>query len=76
MLLIGQSNSDQSEPCKSDLKTTWRQQPQLYGRKYIANGCKTTQVASINGVTVRDFSLGKPCTSLAVDYYFGRRRHT
>ncbi len=25
MLPIGQSNSNQSEPCKSDLKTTWQQ---------------------------------------------------
>ena len=24
-LLIGQNNSDQSEPCRYDLKTTWRQ---------------------------------------------------
>ncbi len=24
-LLIGQRNSDQSQPCTSDLKTTWRQ---------------------------------------------------
>ena len=45
--------------------------PRLYCKKFIVNGCKTVPVAG-NGVTMRVFSLGKSCTSLAVDYHFGR----
>ncbi len=65
-LLIGQINSDQSEPCRSDLKTTWRQHHDSGARqRCTVNECKTVQVAS-NGVTM----LGISYASLVVDYRF------
>ncbi len=50
-LLIGQNNSHQSEPCRYDLKTTWRQHT-TRRQTCIVNGRKTVQVAS-NDVTMR-----------------------
>ncbi len=56
LLLIGQSDCDQSEPCKSDLKKTFLETRRLYRKKFTVIGCKTVQVAG-NGVTIHGFTL-------------------